>query len=270
MSSNICGNCANFKPKPGEKFFNCTKATQAGIKYGMQVRPDTRSCEAFEPLKPPSLPKPAPKPVKASPQIAARLCPWGRLILLAAILLIILLLSWGIYTCAKQSIEGGPTPTPTSTSTPEPTSTQPTPTPIPPYIYQDCDIGSWAEGANQSVFVWDPVKSSTFTGAGGVYGAPVGTEFVWFQFTVSNINISKLTIGPGSFWVTDSVGRSYFAAGQPVYYPLRYDAKTIYPGGTMRGIIPYIVPTYASGLRINYMLNPSTVPPTVARWKLPW
>ena len=44
-----CGGCRNFQPKPDEKFFNCIAAKHAGIKYGMQVRADSRSCEAFEP-----------------------------------------------------------------------------------------------------------------------------------------------------------------------------------------------------------------------------
>jgi hypothetical protein len=45
----ICGNCQNFKPKPDEKFSNCTEAKHAGLKYGMQVRADSRACEAFIP-----------------------------------------------------------------------------------------------------------------------------------------------------------------------------------------------------------------------------
>ena len=44
-----CGNCQSFNPKPGEKFFNCTSAKHAGLKYGMQVRADSRACEAFVP-----------------------------------------------------------------------------------------------------------------------------------------------------------------------------------------------------------------------------
>jgi len=44
-----CGNCQSFNPKPGEKFFNCTNARHAGLKYGMQVREDSRACEAFVP-----------------------------------------------------------------------------------------------------------------------------------------------------------------------------------------------------------------------------
>ncbi len=42
-----CGDCQSFSPKPDEKFFNCTSAVHAGLKYGMQVRADSRACEAF-------------------------------------------------------------------------------------------------------------------------------------------------------------------------------------------------------------------------------
>jgi hypothetical protein len=45
----ICGNCKNFKLEKDKKFFNCTSAKHAGLKYGMQVRMDSQACEAFEP-----------------------------------------------------------------------------------------------------------------------------------------------------------------------------------------------------------------------------
>lgn len=43
----MCGDCQNFKPSEEEKFFNCTSAIHAGVKYGMQVRADSRACDAF-------------------------------------------------------------------------------------------------------------------------------------------------------------------------------------------------------------------------------
>jgi hypothetical protein len=44
-----CGDCQKFTPKAGEKFFNCTAAKHAGLGYGMQVRADSRICDAFVP-----------------------------------------------------------------------------------------------------------------------------------------------------------------------------------------------------------------------------
>ena len=43
----LCGKCQKFSLKQGEKFFNCTTAKHADLKYGMQVRVDSRACEAF-------------------------------------------------------------------------------------------------------------------------------------------------------------------------------------------------------------------------------
>ena len=39
----------SFKPKPEAKLFNCLDAKHGGLKYGMQVRADSRACEAFMP-----------------------------------------------------------------------------------------------------------------------------------------------------------------------------------------------------------------------------
>lgn len=267
MSNNICGNCANFKPKPSEKFFNCTKAIHAGVDYGMQVRADTRSCDAFEPLKPPGVPKPAPKtikaPAKATPQ-AAKLCPWGRLIMLAAIILIILLLSWGIYTCAKNLV-GAPASTPTPRPTPTPII-GPTPTPMPQFIYQDLEMNQWARSRSQAVYVHSPQKTTYFGGA----TAPVGTYFISFSVTITNLSLDTIRVSPYSFWLTDKFGTVYQAAGNPVYYPWRYESPTIYPGATASGFIPYYVPSYASELSVNYIIDAASVPPIVGRWKLPW
>jgi len=44
-----CSDCRHFAPRADEKFFNCTAAKHAGLGYGMQVRADSRSCDAFVP-----------------------------------------------------------------------------------------------------------------------------------------------------------------------------------------------------------------------------
>jgi hypothetical protein len=45
----MCEDCRHFAPKSGEKFFNCTKGEHSGVKYGAQVRADTRGCQGFDP-----------------------------------------------------------------------------------------------------------------------------------------------------------------------------------------------------------------------------
>jgi hypothetical protein len=44
-----CSDCRHFAPKPDQKLFNCTAAKHAGLGYGMQVRADSRACDAFVP-----------------------------------------------------------------------------------------------------------------------------------------------------------------------------------------------------------------------------
>jgi len=45
----VCGACRNFKLKEGETLFNCVVAMHSGTKFGMQVRADSRACDAFVP-----------------------------------------------------------------------------------------------------------------------------------------------------------------------------------------------------------------------------
>lgn len=104
MSTNVCGNCSNFKPKSGESLFNCTDARHGGLAYGMQVRVDTRACDAFRPYERPSVPS-APagqsRVVPLDDRIEpAGLCEWGKTGLVLSVALAILLVSWLLYTCA--------------------------------------------------------------------------------------------------------------------------------------------------------------------------
>jgi hypothetical protein len=104
----------------------------------------------------------------------------------------------------------------------------------------------------------------------GGFTAPTGTHFIVFYVTISNLSKNTISVSPYSFWITDSFGTIFNAASNPVYFPWRYNAPSIYAGGTEASYIPYIVPTYASGLTVNYIIDRATVPPTVGRWKLPW
>jgi len=106
MGSNICGNCGNFKPKPGEKFVNCTGARHAGLSYGMQVRVDSRACDAFMPFYIDSNPKSEPIQQKDNQESddrveAVGLCRLGKNSLVAAVALAVILVSWLLYTCAR-------------------------------------------------------------------------------------------------------------------------------------------------------------------------
>lgn len=104
MGSNVCGNCGNFKPEPGEKFLNCTGARHAGLSYGMQVRADTRACEAFVPFEAsatPALVQPKEQLPRKEPLEPVGLCTVGKRTLVTVVAVSILLDSWLLYTCAR-------------------------------------------------------------------------------------------------------------------------------------------------------------------------
>jgi len=109
MTNNVCGNCGNFELKSGESFFNCTRAKHAGLSYGMQVRPDSRACEAFtsHDIDISQQPKPVPriKEIKAEDILEnsepVGLCTLGQKSLVASVSVAIVLVSWLLYTCAQ-------------------------------------------------------------------------------------------------------------------------------------------------------------------------
>lgn len=107
MSSDICGNCGRFKLKPCDRFFSCTMAKSAGLSYGMQVRPDTRACDAFMSVDidiPFQQEQPVPlsedtQPAESSEPVG--LCTLGQKSLVVSVSVAIILVSWLLYTCAN-------------------------------------------------------------------------------------------------------------------------------------------------------------------------
>jgi hypothetical protein len=266
MSSNICGNCANFKPKPGEKLFNCTVAQNAGAKYAMQVRADTRSCQAFSPIKPPTraAAKPTPPPPKRA-QPAAGLCNWGRLILIAAIIIVILLIAFGAYSCFSGGTPAT-SPTPTATPTPAPTPTGvhptpvPTPTPIPLNYY---DFGDLVTSTPWQISIGQPAWTKTFN-APGPQSPPLGSIFLLVPVTVWNVGSTSLQVSAPSFELISAAGATYGAKPPPstISYPsfntrspFPYYAYTVQPSGLITGIIIYTPPETATELSIRILVN---------------
>jgi len=260
--SNVCGNCANFKPRQGDKFFNCTFAKQGGVAYAMQVRADTRSCEAFsalgQPPKPPTAAKPAPKapvPQRAAPS-PPRLCSWGRLILVAALIILIVLIAWGVYTLVSHH-HAAPAPTPTPT--PAPTAVGITPTPVPtatPIPVQVYSLGTWARSSPCLIIASDATKQTSLVG--GPAAAP-NTFWVEVTVTVQNIDNSGLPVSARAFMLWDSYGTKYPAVDPPTlvvqgqWFP--YQSVSLDQGQLISGTILYQVPTAASGLRIVCLVN---------------
>jgi hypothetical protein len=77
--------------------FNCIGAKHGGLSYGMQVRADTRACEAFVSVE--ALTSTAPVSRK-EPVPTTGLCSWGEMTLVLSVALMVVLVSWLLYTCA--------------------------------------------------------------------------------------------------------------------------------------------------------------------------
>jgi hypothetical protein len=270
-SANVCGNCANFKPKQGERFFNCTYAKQGGVKYAMQVRADTRSCEAFTPLNPPSKPPTkAPPPKRAEPQPRG-LCPWGRVIMLAALIIIILLIAFGAYTCLKGSATPAPTPTPTPAPTvpptPGPTPVVITPTPGPtPFPIHQYNLGDSVTAAPRIILVSSVEKATTIYVPGPV-NAAVGAHFYIVTVTVTNGSISSIPTAATDFRIVSTSGLSFPAVSVSMLF------KNVYPyyqfplaaGQTFGGRIVFQVPDAVTQLRVQTSTSSGIV-----QWLLPY
>jgi hypothetical protein len=263
MNNKLCGNCRNFKPKKkGEKFFNCTSAKQAGINYGMQVRADTRACDAFAPTAPHPTLKDRAKPLS--------IFPWRTILIVLILAIAIGLLSWFLYRWAIQS-EAAPVPTPSPTSTPTGNAT-PTPTPIPPYIIKDFPISASisAVAPDRMITVYSATRTSSYpliTGA--VVTAPPATIFIIFRVSAMNLGSATISIQSSDFRLSDSQGHQFTAqgGGGPYYVGDPFGAF-LAPTQTDDGKLLYLVPLQASGFDLSYLLEPASVPPVIARWKL--
>jgi len=261
VRANVCGNCSNFKPKQGDKFFNCTYATQGGVKYAMQVRADTRSCEAFSPLSQPSKLPPKAQPTPPLTKKRAQpgrggLCPWGRIIMLAAIVIIILLLAWGAYTCySGRGTTPTPTPTPTTTLPPTtgPTPTivrtpVPTPTPLPIFQY---NLGEWVAAPPLLILASSAEKTNIFY-APGPNVPPAGTSFIIVTVSMTNGG-ALITTAASDFTIVSESGFSFPPIQAPAFYYNAYpfERTALFPGASTGGRIIYIVPDVVSQLRIQ-------------------
>jgi len=272
MSSNICGNCQNFKPKKGDKFFDCTTARHAGVKYGMQVRANTRSCDAFLPFGTPRKPapstrptlqaKPKPKP-EPKPSVEDRprptgLCVWGKVILITALLLVIGLPAWGIYSCAYKS------------------TSEPLSTPVPIHanaIVIPFGVGEniWATGPDRTVRVSSTERMSSYTiSSSETFNAPSGKVFIFITVTCKNIGNTSFWTGPSYFWLTDSAGHLYKDQTYGDYrFSEPYQNTSLSPSVTITGNILWIVPVSASVMEVSYLLDSGSNPPVIARWEQP-
>jgi hypothetical protein len=267
MSGNICGNCSNFKPQPGEKVFNCLVARHAGIKYSMQVRNDTASCEAFAPLRaspaPSKLTALQAQPARKEPPPRRGLCPWGRAVIIALLLLLLLLVVFGIYTCASGA-RSTPSPTPrpsTPAATPTPTQAGGLPapliTPIPvatvPATIQ-LQVGQPAMGGGEYILVDSVSRTKCVPAVMGQWcQPPPGTSYVAVAVTILNNGGSPFGVGKASFVLRDSSGGLYKGSSALVTLGLS-STFTLNPGAAVADTLYFTVPDIATGLAVYAQL----------------
>jgi hypothetical protein len=240
----------------------------------MQVRFDTGACEAFTQKALTSSPTPGLSTERAEPieQPCSRTI--FKIALVIAIIVVIALLSWLLYSCiAKSGAVPATTPTPAPGGSSTPTS-QPSPTPLPPYIVQyfDIDANSPAVGSDRIITVYSVSSMTSYTLlTGRVINAPPGYSFVLFKLSGFNPGSSSVYVNPNDFSLSDSNGYRYTPQLEvSPYYVGSLFAGTILPGQIKDGKLLYVVPITASGLELSYILDPTGAPPTIARWKPPW
>jgi hypothetical protein len=257
MSGNVCGNCSNFKPKPGNTLFNCLVARHAGTSYSMQVRKDTASCEAFAPLM--ASPTPSKQTARKEPPPTRGLCPWVRLVIIAVLLILLLLVAFGIYACSRGSgSKPGPTPTSTPVATPVATATQSGGLPAPiltPYVAPvvtpiQLQVGQPAVGGGEYLLVSSVVRTSCYPGTiGQMCAPPPGTHYVAVTVTILNTGTTGFGVGPGSFVVRDSNGGLYSGRSHLLTLGLSQTYQ-LDPGTSAQDTLYFVVPDVATGLAV--------------------
>jgi hypothetical protein len=231
----------------------------------MQVRADTRSCEAFSALQQPPKPtsaqaaRKAPPPPKRQPEPTG-LCNWGRLLLIAAIIILILLIAWGSYTCFSGSSSPTPTPTPVPTPGPTPTGILPTPTPVitpPPITYYS--LGTWVNSPPWLIIASKVQKATSILDQ--VAAAP-NTNWVVVTVTVQYTGNGTASVSAPYFTLWDKYG-THYPPVKPMtsvgnWFPYEVPA-ILRQGQVASGIIVFQVPTIASGLSIRTQIGEYTV-----------
>jgi len=271
--SEYCGKCTHFKPNQNGMFFNCLYAKHAGVNYGMQVRSDSRACDAFSSPKYQANPKTTVRPPQQQQRAEPphrRLGAWQKIVLVAAIIIIVLLLAWAVYACVKGTGAASPTPTPTPVPTviPGPTPTviptpSPAPTPAPIFFYK---MGEWVRSSDILVNLTSVERTKQYSTPGPV-SAPPGTSFIFIALTIVNPSSSTISVQATDYSLVDSSGFEYTprALSNSFYDAFPYHTRIIQPGSTLSGKIQYVVPDVSLGLEIHTVLDGHTV-----AWPLPY
>jgi hypothetical protein len=189
------------------------------------------------------------------------------MVLIAAIIIIILLIAWGAYTCYSGPGPVKPTPTPTVAPTPAPTpvvvTPTPGPTPLPIFQY---NLGDWVTAAPWLMLVSNAEKATTLYFPGPV-NAPAGTSFVIVTLTATNGSSGSVGAAATNFQIVSESGFSFPPMQTPLLFPNAYPYLQINlaPGQIASGRLVYTVPNAVSQLRLQVSTTSGIV-----QWILPW
>jgi Domain of unknown function (DUF4352) len=135
------------------------------------------------------------------------------------------------------------------------------------------DVGSSvpATGPDRNVIASSVEQVASYSiSSGETFSAPSGKLFVFISVTCKNIGNTSFLTGPAYFLLTDSTGHSYKNQTYSNYrFSKPYPNASLSPTVTVSGQILWIVPVSASGLEVSYLLDGTSNPPVIARWKLP-
>lgn len=115
------------------------------------------------------------------------------------------------------------------------------------------DDDQWAELSRQFVIVTAAHRSSiyNFGPINATKLPPPGTEFIVIKATIINRGNTSLAISPGNFIIKDTEGNRFTYT---VYRDDRsFPSISLQAGKTTNGMIPFLVPDWATGLEVSYI-----------------
>jgi hypothetical protein len=178
--------------------------------------------------------------------------------MLAAIVIIILLLSWGAYTCfGKATPTPTPTPTPIPTAPPIPVPTAlvvtPTPPPTPLPIYQS-NLGDWVTAPPLLMLASSVERTKVFS-VPAPMEPPTGSTFVIVSVTVTNGGSINFPMTSTVFHLVTASGFSFPAQQLPftMYNQFPFIQVLLGPGSTVGGRIVFVVPDVVKDLRLQIL-----------------
>jgi len=187
---------------------------------------------------------------RAAPAERARLCAWGKGILILTVVFAIALVSGLIYFFA---LSGG-----------EPE----------PLIVENYETGQVIETRQEIFNLISTERTDKYIRADWIglivslyIEAQPGTDFVIVETTLTNVGDTALSISPDDFGLRDPAGREYKQSKYQGFDP--FPKNKLAPTETVYGKVLFIVPELVSGLELTRLMpGAGGEQPVLGVWKL--